>query len=54
MQEFEELYKVYYPQVYKYLLKLCRDEMLAEEITQETFFKVLKSADSFKGQCKGW
>ena len=52
MQEFEELYKTYYPQVYKYILKLCRDEILAEEITQETFFKVLKSADSFKGQCK--
>ena len=52
MQEFEELYKAYYPQVYKYLLKLCQDEMLAEEITQETFFKVLKSADSFRGQCK--
>ena len=52
MQEFEELYKIYYPQVYKYILKLCQDEMLAEEITQETFFKVLKNADSFKGQCK--
>ncbi len=52
MQEFEELYKAYYPQVYKYIRKLCQDELLAEEITQETFFKVLKSADSFKGQCK--
>ena len=52
MQEFEELYKAYYPQVYKYILKLCQDELLAEEITQETFFKVLKNADSFKGQCK--
>lgn len=52
MQEFEDLYKVYYPQVYQYILKLCQDEMLAEEITQETFFKVLKSADSFRGQCK--
>lgn len=52
MQDFEELYKAYYPQVYKYILKLCQDELLAVEITQETFFKVLKSADSFKGQCK--
>lgn len=52
MQEFEELYKMYYPQVYKYLLQLCRDETLAEEITQETFFKILKNADSFRGQCK--
>lgn len=52
MQEFEKLYKNYYPQVYCYLLKLCGDEALAEEITQETFFKVLKRVDSFKGQCK--
>ncbi len=52
MQEFEELYKAYYQQVYQYLLKLCGDEELAEEITQETFFKVLKSAGSFRGQCK--
>ena len=52
MQEFEKLYKNYYPQVYCYVLKLCGDEALAEEITQETFFKVLKSVDSFKGECK--
>ena len=25
---------------------------MAEEITQETFFKALKSIDSFRGQCK--
>lgn len=52
MQEFEKLYKNYYPQVYRYVLKLCQDENLAEEITQETFFKALKSAGSFKGECK--
>jgi len=52
MQEFEELYKTYYPQVYKYLLKLCQNEQLAEELTQETFYKVLKNAKQFKGQCK--
>lgn len=52
MQDFETLYKNYYPQVYRYVLKLCGDEALAEEITQETFFKALKSADSFKGECK--
>lgn len=52
MQEFEKLYKNYYPQVYRYVLKLCGDENLAEEITQETFFKVLKKVDSFKGECK--
>ena len=52
MLEFETLYKNYYPQVYRYVLKLCGDETLAEEITQETFFKVLKNVDNFKGDCK--
>lgn len=52
MQDFETLYRNYYPQVYRYILKLCRDETLAEEITQEAFFKVLKNVDGFKGECK--
>ena len=52
MGAFEELYKQYYSQVYFYVLGLCRNEHIAEEITQETFFKVLKKMDSFKGECK--
>lgn len=31
---------------------LSRNEKIAEEITQETFFKALKSIDKFKGNCK--
>lgn len=52
MSAFEELYKQYYSQVYFYVLGLCRNEHIAEEITQETFFKVLKKMDAFKGECK--
>lgn len=52
MGAFEELYKQYYSQVYFYVLGLCRNEHIAEEITQETFFKVLKKMDTFKGECK--
>lgn len=51
MQEFDALYKTYYRQVYLYLLDLCKDPDLAEEITQETFFKVLKKLDTFEGKC---
>ncbi len=51
MQEFDELYKTYYRQVYLYLFDLCKDPDLAEEITQETFFKVLKKIDTFEGKC---
>ena len=50
--EFQQVYELYFKDVYKYVLALCRDEHTAEEVTQETFFKALKSIDSFRGQCK--
>ena len=52
MADFSEVYELYFQDVYKYALSLSRDAQVAEEITQETFFKALKSIDSFKGQCK--
>lgn len=50
MTAFDELYKTYYRQVFLYLLDLCKDPDLAEEIAQETFFKVLKKIDTFEGK----
>ena len=35
-----------------YAFSLCKNESLAEEITQETFFKALSSLESFDGKCK--
>jgi RNA polymerase sigma factor (sigma-70 family) len=35
-----------------FVLSISRNESIAEEITQETFFKALRSIDTFKGQCK--
>lgn len=52
MTEFEQVYRLYFHDVYKYALSLSRDEHMAEEITQETFFKALKSLDRFDGRCK--
>jgi RNA polymerase sigma-70 factor (ECF subfamily) len=52
MTNFEEVYSTYFPDVYRYVLSLCHSESEAEEITQETFFKALKSIASFKGDCK--
>lgn len=52
MAEFEEIYSQYFNDVYKYALSLCRNEAVAEEVTQETFFKALNSIDKFKGDCK--
>ncbi len=52
MADFERIYSEHFAFVYKYMLSLSYDENLAEEITQETFFKALKAVDSFNGQCK--
>ena len=52
MTQFEQVYRTYFKDVYKYAFSLTRDEGLAEEITQETFFKALKSLDKFDGKCK--
>jgi RNA polymerase sigma-70 factor (ECF subfamily) len=52
MQDFEEIYSEYFDDVYRYVYSLCKNSSIAEEITQDTFFKALKSIDSFKGKCK--
>ncbi len=50
--EFERIYNQYFLEVYSFVLSLSRNERIAEEITQETFFKALKSIDKFNGRCK--
>lgn len=52
MEDYQEIYTLYFQDVFKYVLALSRNPSLAEEITQEAFFKALKSLDSFQGQCK--
>ena len=52
MEDFQEVYNLYFRDVYKYALSLSRDPTVAEEITQETFFKAMKSIGSFRGQCR--
>ena len=52
MKEFEEIYKLYYPQVYRFVMSLCGDSNTAEEITQETFFRAMKGINKYRGDCK--
>ena len=49
--EFEQIYTTYFRDVYLYIRKLSNSEHIAEEITSETFFKAMKSIDSFRGDC---
>lgn len=52
MTDFQEVYSLYFRDVYRYALSLCRNEAMAEEITQETFYKALEKLSSFDGKCK--
>ena len=52
MIDFENIYNQYFREVYSFVLSLSRNVAVAEEITQETFYKALKSIDNFKGNCK--
>jgi len=49
---FDQIYKAYFKDVYKYVLSLSKNAVVAEEITQETFFKALKNIDKFDGKSK--
>ena len=47
----EELYRTYFDIVYRYIRSVSRDGSLAEEVTQETFFKALEKIGQFRGDC---
>ncbi len=53
---FEELYDRFFRDVYLFILAMSKDPHIAEEITQETFFKALKEYRHFRGSCsvKSW
>ena len=42
-------FEKYYEDVFRFLRGLSADEHLAEELTQETFYRALKSRDSYRG-----
>lgn len=53
---FDQVYQTYFDPVYRYALSLSGSPAAAEEITQETFFKALRSLDRFqeRSSLKTW
>ncbi len=51
MEMFEKMCQEEYQTVRKFLLRLCGNEELAEELTQETFYQAMKHWKSFRNQC---
>lgn len=52
MTEFEEIYRTYFNDVYRYLLRLSGDQHVAEELTSQTFFKAMQGIQTFRGDCE--
>jgi len=52
LEKFEGVYRACFQDVYLYLKKLTQDEKLAEELTSDTFFRAMRSLDSFRGDCE--
>jgi RNA polymerase sigma-70 factor (ECF subfamily) len=50
--ELDEIYSNYAEEVFKYLMCLCHNTDLSEELTQETFYQAVKSIDRYNGECK--
>ena len=48
--EFEKIYRTYFNDVFLYIRRLSGDDHIAEEITSETFFKAMRSIDTFRGE----
>ena len=48
----EDIYQENYPIVYGYLLSLCGDIPLAEDLAAETFFKAFLHPRRYDGKCK--
>lgn len=48
-EAFEKLYETYYMRVYSYAMTLAKRQCLAEEITQETFYKAFTAKSGFRG-----
>ena len=51
MTDFEAVYSTYFRDVELYLLALCKDPLLSEELTAQVFFKALKALPDFRGDC---
>lgn len=50
--DIEQIYREHATTVYKYLFSLTNNTDLAEELTQETFYRAINSVRTYNGTCK--
>ena len=50
--DFQLIYEQHAEEVYKFLLRLCGNATLAEDLLQTTFLKAIEKVDTFDNRCK--
>ena len=50
-KEFDEIYRLYSADLYRFILNLCRNEAAAMDIMQDTMLRAIEHFDRFKGEC---
>ena len=45
----EDLYKLHYTEIFRYLLRRVRQKEIAQDLTQDTFLKAFNGLATFKG-----
>lgn len=55
-KDFDEIYRLYAADVYRFILRLCQNETLATDILQDTMLKAFTNIDKYHGECaiKTW
>lgn len=52
MQAFDRIFEAFSPMIFRFLLSLCGEESLAEELTSETFYQAYLHIGQYRGECK--
>ncbi|MBQ8781570.1 MAG: RNA polymerase sigma factor [Oscillospiraceae bacterium] len=50
--DLDKIYAQHAAEVYRFLLKLCGEHSLAEDLLQDTFLKAIEKIDTFDERCK--
>lgn len=48
--DYEKLYNTYFMEIYSFVMTIVKSAHMAEEITQEVFYKALKSKKTYEGK----
>jgi RNA polymerase sigma-70 factor, ECF subfamily len=54
-ENLDDIYKIYFHEIYRFLLSLCHDHHLAEDLVQETFLSAYLYIENYNGEkVKTW